>query len=233
MDAIILCGGLGTRIRTVTGNNIPKAMIEIQGKTILQWELNWLRKHGIKHAILAVRHLADYIEEKLGESYDTDYGPIEITYSREQEKLGSGGAVRFASKHVTTDEVLIMNGDILTNYNLEEMIQAHKNSGLTGTIGIAQMRSPYGIVIFDENNTITMFQEKPLLNKWIHAGVDIFKTEVLPRFPEKGQMEDTIFVELANQRDLYAFKIQSNYYWRSIDTPKDFKEAEKEWPGLK
>lgn len=232
MDAIILCGGLGTRIRTVTNNSYPKAMIQIHGKTILQWELTWLKKHGIDHAILAVRHLAEYIEQNLGKQYDTDYGIIDISYSKEQEKLGSGGAVRLASQYITTEKALVMNGDILTNYNLAEMIKKHNNSGALGTIAIAQMRSPYGIVIFDENNTITTFQEKPLLNKWIHAGVDIFNSDVLPRFPEKGQMEDTIFVELANQRQLKAYQIANTYYWRSIDTPKDFQEADKEWQGI-
>ncbi len=65
MDAILLCGGLGTRIRTVTQDSYPKAMVQIMGKTILEWELSWLRKHDVKHAILAVRHLAAYIEEQL------------------------------------------------------------------------------------------------------------------------------------------------------------------------
>ncbi|MHA1778417.1 MAG: nucleotidyltransferase family protein [Candidatus Heimdallarchaeaceae archaeon] len=232
MDAIILCGGLGTRIRTVTNNSYPKAMIQIHGKTILQWELSWLKKHGVDHAILAVRHLAEYIEQNLGKQYDTGYGIIDISYSKEQEKLGSGGAVRLASQYITTEKTLVMNGDILTNYNLAEMIKEHNNSRALGTIAIAQMRSPYGIAIFDENNTITTFQEKPLLNKWIHAGVDIFNADVLPRFPEKGQMEDTIFVELANQRQLKAYQIANTYYWRSIDTPKDFQEADKEWQGI-
>ena len=87
MDAIILCGGLGTRIRTVTQDSYPKAMIQISGKTIIEWELSWLRKNDVKHAILAVRYLADYIEEQFGNCYDSEYGEIEVSYSREREKL--------------------------------------------------------------------------------------------------------------------------------------------------
>ena len=71
MDAILLCGGLGTRIRTVTQDSYPKAMITLSGKTILQWELEWLRKNSVKHAILAVRHLAGYIEEQFGKVFET------------------------------------------------------------------------------------------------------------------------------------------------------------------
>ncbi|RLG13209.1 nucleotidyltransferase [Candidatus Pacearchaeota archaeon] len=232
MEAIILCGGLGTRIRTITQDSIPKAMVKIKGKTILEWEIEWLNKHGIVHVILAVRHLADYIQKKLGDSYQTEIDKVKITYSREPKKLGSGGAVRFAEKHVSDEHVIIMNGDVLTNYNLKEMISAHLKKNLAGTIGVSMMRSPYGIVEFDDNLMISEFKEKPLLNHWIHSGIDIFQKKVLLSFPEKGQMEDTIFVELAKKKELSVFKIEPKYYWRSIDTTKDFQEAEKDWPGV-
>jgi len=232
MDAIILCGGLGTRIRTVTNNSYPKAMIKIKGKTILEWELTWLRKHNIQHAILAVRHLAEYIEENFGNVYETQHGTIDISYSKEKEKLGSGGAVRLASQYVSTDLTLIMNGDILTNFNLSDMVKLHHQLNRPATMALAKMRSPYGIVEVDENSCIIRFREKPLLEHWIHAGVDIVLTDLLASFPEKGQMENTIFVELAEKKQFSAYKIPVESYWRSIDTPKDFKEAEAEWQPL-
>ena len=232
MDCIILCGGLGTRIRTVTGDSYPKTMVEIAGKTILEWEMNWLRKYGIQHIILAVRHLADYIQEQFGETIQTDYGQVEISYSKEKEKLGSGGATRLASQFVTSDDVIIMNGDIMTNYNLSDMIEDYKKTGLKGSIAVALMRSPFGIVEIDENEKIKEFREKPLLNHWIHAGVVIFKTSTLKAFPEIGQMEETIFVKLANENQLKAYKIEPKYFWRSIDNPKDLQEVEKDWKGL-
>ncbi|MHA1303518.1 MAG: nucleotidyltransferase family protein [Candidatus Heimdallarchaeaceae archaeon] len=232
MDAIILCGGLGTRIRTVTQDSYPKAMVRIQGKTILEWELAWLKKHGINFVILAVRHLADYIKEQLGTYIETENGKIEIAYSKEPEKLGSGGAVRLASQYISTKDVIVMNGDILTNFNLKDMIEHYNKSECSGSIGVAKMRSPYGIVEINDKDIIQEFREKPLLDHWIHAGVDIFKKDVLPDFPKKGQMEDTIFVQLAERRELIAYKIDPRNYWRSIDTAKDFETAEKEWPGI-
>jgi NDP-sugar pyrophosphorylase family protein len=231
MDAIILCGGLGSRIRTITKDSFPKAMIEILGKTILEWELNWLRKHEIKHAILAVRYLADYIEEQYGKTYSTDYGEINISYSKEKEKLGSGGAVKLAKSFVSSSNCIIMNGDILTNFNLKEMINDFEVDSLKGSIATAKMQSPFGIVESDKENIIMRFREKPFLEHWIHAGVDIFESSILEKFPDKGQMEETIFVELAENRRLKSFQISSEFYWRSIDTPKDFQEAEKDWNG--
>lgn len=232
MDAVILCGGLGTRIRTVTKDSYPKAMIQLVGKTILEWEMSWLKKHGIDHAILAVRYLAAYIEEQYGSTFETNYGDISVSYSKERDKLGSGGAVKHAMDFISSSDVIIMNGDIITNFNLGDMIKKYKRDNKHGSIAVAKMRSPFGIVETNEKEDILEFREKPILNHWIHAGVDIFSAEVLNRFPVKGQMEETIFVELAEENQLKAFKIDDCYFWRSIDNPKDVLETEKEWKGL-
>ena len=232
MEAIILCGGLGTRIRTVTKDSYPKAMITVQGKTIIEWELEWLRKNGVKHAILAVRHLAAYIEDQFGKVYSTNYGDIEVTYSEEKEKLGSGGAVYLARKFISEKDTLILNGDIMTNFNLDSMIEYHKKNSKTGTIAVVKLKSPFGIVEMNEEDLIHEFMEKPTLDHWIHAGVDIFDSSILSEFPERGQMEETIFVKLAEEGKLKAFRVDPSYYWRSIDNPKDLQETEREWQGI-
>jgi NDP-sugar pyrophosphorylase family protein len=232
MDSIILCGGLGTRIRTVTQDSYPKAMVEIMGKTILEWELNWLRKYNITHAILAVRHLAGYIEEQFGSTFETSYGEIEVSYSKEKEKLGSGGAIKLARSFVSSGHAIVMNGDILTNFDLDELVKYHIEGPELGTIAVVKMRSPFGIVDIKDNNKISEFREKPILDHWIHAGIDLFKSDVLDRFPSHGQMEETIFVELAKEQQLKAYMVDPKFYWRSIDSPKDLQEADKEWKGL-
>ena len=232
MDAIILCGGLGTRIRTVTQDSYPKTMVEIAGRAILEWELMWLNKHGIDHVILAVRYLAGYIEEQFGKKHKTQFGEIDISYSREHEKLGSGGAVKLAEKYVSSPNVIVMNGDIMTNFDLSKMIKNFEDSAKKGSIAIVKMRSPFGIVETNENDDIKEFKEKPMLEHWIHAGVDIFSKDVLKRFPDRGQMEETIFVELTKENQLKAYRINPKYFWRSIDNPKDVQETERDWQGL-
>jgi NDP-sugar pyrophosphorylase family protein len=207
-------------------------MVQIVGKTILEWEMNWLKKHGIDHAILAVRHLAEYIEEQFGKIYETEYGEISVSYSKEQEKLGSGGAVKLAQDFISSSDIIIMNGDIITNFNLKKMIERYRLDNKKGSIAIAKMRSPFGIVETTDNDDILAFKEKPILEHFIHAGVDIFSNDVLDRFPKIGQMEETIFVELAKENQLKAYRISPEYFWRSIDNPKDVQETEREWTGL-
>ncbi len=230
-DAIILVGGKGTRLRSVTNNEIPKPLVKIQNKPILCWELDLLIKEGFSKAILAVGHLGNVIEQEMGNSYSNDHGQIDIKYSYEEEKVGSGGAVKLASRYVTGEQVLVMNGDILTSANLEPMIALHNELKVKGTMLGVNMTSPYGIV-HHENNLITKFEEKPRLDVPIHAGIDIFDSSILPRFPDKGQMEETIFLELVKEKQFAFYLLSNDVFWMSIDTQKDYDAANSLWKGL-
>ena len=233
MDSIILCGGLGSRLTDITKNEVPKPLVKIQRLSILEWEIAWLRKYGIKHVILAVGHKAKIVQDFLGSSLDTDYGSVDLSYSIEPKKLGSGGAIRFAKDFLSTKDFLILNGDILTNFPLNDLLSFHHSRSTLGTLALTLLPSPYGIVDFSsDDHLISSFREKPLLPHWLHAGVDIFSTSIIDDFPVEGQMEETIFVSLAANSQLSAFQIAESFYWRSIDTAKDFKEAEKGWVGL-
>ncbi|MHA1910900.1 MAG: nucleotidyltransferase family protein [Candidatus Kariarchaeaceae archaeon] len=234
VDAIILAGGRGTRLRSVTGTDIPKGLTEIKGKSILEWQFEWLSLYGIKHVILAIGYLAEVIEERFGSSYHTEKGiELKLDYSVETEKLGSGGAISFANRFVQHETFLIVNGDIITNYNLLEMYSVHKKHGKLATMALAQMRSPYGVVDFDkETGQIKNFVEKPLLDTFIHAGVDFVETKTLDRFPEKGQMEDTIFIEMSHEQNFFSYCLKKTDYWQSIDTHKDYETANNNWEGV-
>ena len=226
-----MAGGKGTRLRSVTMNVIPKGLTPIQEKPILVWELEWLAREGIKSAILATGHLSEEIEKALGDQVTTPYGNVDLQYSVEKEKLGSGGAVRMASELVSSSQVLILNGDVLTDAPLSPLFDLHKEKKVLATMLGVNMVSPYGI-IHHKDNLITKYEEKPRLDVPIHGGVDLFEADVLSRFPVKGQMEETIFVELVKER-MFAFHLISNdRFWMSIDTQKDFELANKTWKGL-
>lgn len=229
VEAIVLSGGKGTRLRSVTMDKIPKGLVQIKGKPILEWELIWLRKHGIRRAIFAIGHLADKIKGYFGDVVETPWGSIDIDYSVEREKLGSGGAVKQASSLVNSNTVLLLNGDVLTTINLTRMIDFHFQRPALATMALVKLPSPFGVIEVD-GDLITKFVEKPLLPVWIHSGVDLVKTEVLSRFPSKGQMEDTIFVELAEKKQFYGFQASDGVYWISIDTQKEYEKANKEFP---
>ncbi len=229
IDAIILSGGKGTRLRSVTMDKIPKGLVQIKGKPILEWELFWLRKHGIQRAIFAIGHLAEKIKEYFGEEVETPWGIIDVDYSVEKEKLGSGGAVKQASLLVNEETTMLLNGDVLTTIDLTQMIKFHYERTAPATMALVKLPSPFGVIEVD-GDLITKFVEKPLLPVWIHSGVDLVRSEILSRFPDRGQMEDTIFVELAKNKQFYGFQASDDVYWTSIDTQKEYEKANKDFP---
>jgi len=231
-EGIILCGGKGTRITSVTKNNIPKPLIKINGKSILEWQLELLGKFGIDHVVLATGHLADKISKKLGYSMKVGDMKIELSYSYEKEKLGSGGGIKQASSQISSSDIIILNGDILTNADITPLLQIHSNMKFDITMLLANMISPFGVAKL-ENQLIVDFLEKPKLDVPIHAGIDIVNTKIIKRFPDKGQMEDTIFVDIVKERKMGYFLMSDSTYWRSIDTEKDYLSAKNDWQPIR
>ena len=230
-EAIILAGGKGKRMRSITQDKIPKSLTLIQAKSILEWELIWLARENVSHVILATGHLSDVIEKQMGNEFSCDFGKVDLTFSREKEKLGSGGAVKLASELLTTSQTYLVNGDILSNARLEEMKLLHSAVDVYATMYLTKMRSPYGVVDY-KDNLISEFKEKPLLDVFIHGGIDIIESDQFIRFPDRGQMEDTIFVEFANERKFGAYQANDNDFWMSIDSEKDYDTANTNWAGI-
>ena len=215
MEAIILCGGLGTRLRPLT-NDKHKALVEIGGKPIIEWQLKWLKKYGIerKDVILA----CGYKHEKL-----KDYFEDSVKYSIEKEPLGTGGALKQALNLVKSEEFLVFNVDDLNNVNLDELKKLGSNS-----ICVTRPRSPFGVVEID-GNKIVRFVEKPLLNVWVSMGIYLLNKDINNFLPEKGSLEREVFPKL----ELKAYKHEG--YWYTINTVKqaqEFDPAEFE-KGLK
>jgi NDP-sugar pyrophosphorylase family protein len=230
-EAIILAGGKGTRLQSITGDRLPKSLASIKGKGILEWEFDWLAREGIKHVILALGHHHEVILARFGDKYKSSFGVLDISISVEDKKLGSGGAVKLASQQTSTDKVLIMNGDILTNTSIANLIDVHNRSESLASMLLVNMTSPYGIAKID-GDYIVDFLEKPRLDIPIHAGVDIIESEIFNRFPKVGQMEDTIFRDLAKEKKFTYHLISNEDFWMSVDTAKDFEIANNKWLGL-
>ncbi|MHA2091609.1 MAG: nucleotidyltransferase family protein, partial [Candidatus Kariarchaeaceae archaeon] len=147
-------------------------------------------------------------------------------------KLGSGGAFKLASEQISSSRCYVINGDIMCNSNLTDMVTLHNESKALATMFLVPMRSPYGVVEV-KNSFITKFVEKPLLpSVHIHGGINIIEQKIFGRFPDKGQMEDTIFVELAAENKFAAYIGDKNAFWDSIDSEKDFENANINWPGI-
>ncbi len=224
MKAAILAGGFGKRLRPLTDDK-PKPLIEIAGRPIIAWQIEWLKKHGIRDLVILVGYKRNMIIDELGSG--SKYG-VKISYVVEEEPLGTGGALKNA-EHILEKEnhFLLINGDIITNLNPIDLAEAlGENPKAVASIAVVPLRSPFGVVKVDEDGTIASFVEKPVIPDYmINAGVYAIKPEIFSYLPEKGDIERTCFPKLASERRLVARVYGGEAYWRSIDTVKDIEEV--------
>ena len=222
VKALILAGGFGKRLRPLTLET-PKPLLEVGNKPILEWQINWLKRYGIRDIILAVGYLKEKIFAKLGDGSKLG---VRLFYSVEEEPLGTGGAIRNARKFLEDDNFIVLNGDILTNIDLNRMFNALDGNSI-GAIALVPLPSPYGIVEL-EGDKVVRFREKPIIRDYlINAGIYYFTPKIFNYLPEKGDIEKTAFPQLAQERKLKGI-VFDNIYWRSIDSIKDLEKANKE-----
>ena len=220
LKAVILAGGYGKRLRPLTDER-PKPMIEVGGRPIVEWQILWLKRFGIKSFIFLTGYkrevLIDWVSrnaERLGISY---------MFLTENEPLGTGGAVKRIRDFINED-FLVLNGDIITDLDIEKL---RVKDGEVAALALVPLRSPYGIV-YIEDGKVKAFIEKPVLKEyWINAGVYRFTPKIFEYLPDKGDIERTTFPTLA-QRGLLGGVQFAEAYWRSIDTMKDLEEASNE-----
>ena len=221
--AIILAGGKGERLRPYT-NDRPKVMVEVAGKPILAWQIEWLKSHGITKFILTVSYKHEVVEQYFGDG--SKFG-IEIDYSIEDTPLGRGGGIKKAFKSSLIDDssdVVVCNGDIITKLDLSMMIKNHEDQKALISLLLVPYLSRWGVVKIDENDHVIGFEEKPKLPYWINGGIYIFNKEVEPLLPEKGDHEYETFPKIPKSKFL-GFKDEG--FWRAVDVVKDKSEAEQ------
>jgi len=224
LKAAILAGGYGKRLRPLTDDK-PKPLIEVGGKPIIVWQIEWLRKHSIKDLVILVGYKKNMIIDELGSG--GRYG-VRISYVVEEDPLGTGGALKNAEHILGGEELfLLINGDIITTLNPLELVEMlRKNPTAVASIAVVPLRSPYGVVRISDNGGVTSFIEKPMIPDYmINAGVYAMKPSIFNYLPEKGDIERTCFPKLASEGKLLAKVYGDDVYWRSIDTVKDIEEV--------
>jgi mannose-1-phosphate guanylyltransferase len=224
MKAVVLAGGFGKRLKPLT-DQIPKPMIEVLGVPIVEWQVRWLRKFGVKDFILCVGHLSEQISSHIGDG--SKFG-AHVEYSVEEEPLGTGGALKNARKFLADqDSFFMLNGDVLTELDPNKLRVDNLN-----TIALVPLRSPFGMVELDGNSKVLGFVEKPEISgSWINAGVYRLTPEIFEFLPENGNIEVTALPALAEKGKLHAVKYQK-IFWRSIDSHKDIEEAAKDMHAI-
>lgn len=222
-SAIILAGGKGERLRPYT-NDRPKPMVEINGRPIFEYQLLQLKKSGITEIVFACSYQKETLMEYVGQGQRY---ALNVVYSIEDTPLGRGGGIKKAMQLLEGNwqNVLIANGDNLWRIDIDALIKQHIDKKAIATIVVVPLKSPYGIVEFNDKQEILGFKEKPFLPHWVNAGVYIFSKEIFGLLPDIGDHETETFPKLPKER-FFVFK--SEDYWRGVDTVKDLTEAEKE-----
>lgn len=223
-SAVVLVGGPGERLRPIT-DTTPKAMVEVHGKPLLEWILEWLLENDVRRIVLGVAYLKEKIIDhfKDGGRYGAD-----ITYSHHTAEGGTAEGFRLAiSRHMEDETFFALNGDQITDLDLRDLGDFHLRYNPMATIAVTSPPCPYGHVESDENDAITGFKEKPQCPIAVcSTGVYVFNKSILPHLPETGDIEKTTFPNLARLRRLK--KYFHDGYFITVNTYRDLAVAEVE-----
>ncbi|EAL6914040.1 D-glycero-D-manno-heptose 1-phosphate guanosyltransferase [Campylobacter coli] len=219
MQAIVLAGGLGTRLRSVV-QDLPKPMAPINGKPFLAFVLEYLKKQGITEIILSVSYKYELIQEY----FKDEFHGMKIHYNIEKELLGTGGAIKDALKLVK-NEVYVVNGDTFFDIDLKKLVL----NGSKICIALKQMQNfdRYGTVNVDDQGIVTSFEEKVFKKQGlINGGIYLLKKDIFDNF----DLEKKFSFEKFLQENFELLKIQTqifNDYFIDIGVPQDYKLFKK------
>jgi mannose-1-phosphate guanylyltransferase len=230
MQAVILVGGEGTRMRPLTDTR-PKPMLALVDRPIVEHQLDHLRRHGVRDVILSCGYIPDAIEAHFGDGSSIG---MRLRYVVDPDPLGTAGAVKNAEALITSDEIVVRNGDILTDLDLHALRDAHRASGAVGTLTLTPVDDPtaFGLVRLDPGLRVEEFLEKPRREDLrpgepflINAGTYLLSRGVLDAIPEGRpvSIERETFPALAAAGRLSGFP--SEAYWRDIGTPEAYLAA--------
>jgi NDP-sugar pyrophosphorylase family protein len=221
MQAIILAGGKGTRLKPYT-TVFPKPLVPVGDIPILEIVIRQLKYYGFKKVTMAVGHLAELIEAFFGDG--SKWG-LEITYSREDKPLGTAGPIALVDD--LEDNFLIMNGDLLTTVDFKHVMEEHKKKKSLATISIYQkkIRIELGILALDAKNALTDYIEKPTMTYPVSMGIYAFNKRILDYIP-KGQhldFPDLIKTLIAKKEAIHGYLFDGK--WLDIGREDDYLSA--------
>lgn len=221
MQAIILCGGLSTRLGKTT-EKLPKILLKIGKLTVLEWQFNLLAEAGVTEVILASGHLHNVLFEHVGR----DYSGLKVQYAKEEKRLGTGGAIKNAFRFIQNFPIFVMHGDILLKgISLKDMLSKLRPDmdGLLLGISVPDLTS-YGEIVADENGYITDFREKQQAVRpgIANGAVFLFNRSIGDAFPKKEvfSIERDVF---PNVKKLYVHKVETE--WIDIGIPERLEYA--------
>src|SRR5215203_2944831 len=228
MQAVVLVGGLGTRLRPIT-YDVPKALVPLRNRPFMGYMLTFLRRGGLDGAVLSLGYLPTPIQEYLAKC---DLEGFSVDYAVEGRALGTAGGIKNAARYLRGNGTLVaLNGDVLSGTDLKNLIEMHQSSGALATITLTSVEDPtaYGLVEVDHDMLVHRFIEKPAADEvttnLVNAGIYVLEPEVLGLIPagREVSIEREIFPELQESGRLRAYV--SSSYWRDIGTPRSYLAA--------
>ncbi len=225
MQALVLAGGEGTRLRPLT-LSVPKPVLPLAGQPFLTFMLDWLARHGVDDVLLSCGYRSDAVERVLGDRHRE----LRLRYVVEEEPLGTAGPLRLAADQgVLAERLLVLNGDCLADYDLSSELEQHERTGARVTLALYAVEdtASYGVVPTTATNEVEAFLEKssgPAPTNRINAGAYVLEREVVELIPagRAVSFEHEVFPALVGT-GLYGFAAEG--YWIDIGTPERYMEA--------
>ena len=225
MQAVILVGGLGTRLRPIT-YDIPKALVPLRNEPFIGYMIDFLRRGGVDGVVLSMGYMPDPIQDYFAGREDLKDFPIH--YAVEDNPLGTAGGIKNAEQYLDGGPLVVVNGDVLAGTDLSKAVDLHESSDSLATITLTSVEDPtgYGLVEIDHDMLVHRFLEKPaadeITTNLVNAGIYVLEPEVLARIPEGQEVsiEREIFPDLQAEGKMRAHI--SSSYWRDIGTPRSY-----------
>jgi len=226
-QAIILAGGRGVNMRPLT-YEVPKPLIPVAGKPLIEYTIEMLREAGVREIILAVGHLGDKLKEAVGNG--SKYG-VTISYSEESKPLGTAGALRKASVFFQDKPFIVVNGDVLTELKISELSAFHQEDTYSATMALSTEPNTkgYGVALLRGEKIVKFLkQDKKQTTQLINAGVYVMNADVLKYIPKTGASDlEDVFEKLAVEGKLAGFPFDGK--WFEVSTPENYERAIKQW----
>lgn len=230
LDAVLMAGGEGKRLRPLT-ENTPKPLLKVGDKPIIEYNIDRLAQVGIENIYLSINYLGEQLEAYFEDGSSKN---IKIEYLREEKPLGTIGSVLLVEEFQHED-ILVMNSDLLTNIDFADFYKSFKDSNADMAVAATSYHVdvPYAVLETDENQNVKTLKEKPRYTYFSNAGIYIIKKKLLNMIPEGEFYDITDLMEKVIEMDYKLITYPINGYWLDIGKHEDFKKAQEDIKHIK
>ncbi len=226
MKAVILAGGIGSRMRPLT-YVVPKAMLPVGGKPLLERTIQYLKSYGFREFVVCVAYLKRQIVDAFG---DGSALGVKISYAEAETPMGTGGQLKTAQQFLD-ETFLAMNGDIVTSLDIHNLVDTHQKNGAIGTVAMKkfEVKIPYGYITLRDDSSIRNFEEKPILSFMANAGVYVLEPRIFRHIPERRVVSletETFPTLIANGEKMNSYF--EDAYWADVGSMSDFEKVNNE-----